>query len=168
MLFRSAVEYLTTAIQRVIATTVPVRRVCVYSRPWWTPELTDLRRRMTATRRRWISTGRVVDREEFLLTRRLFRRTLERAKLTSWRRLCDGISTVDFWALYRRLRREGTGGAMEDLVQEDSVLTSDIEKAAALAAVFFPLLPESGGGETAHPEEVHRPCVEHPQATRPG
>ena len=159
-----AVEHLTTAIQRVIATTVPVRRVCAYSRPWWTPELTDLHRRMTATRRRWIGTGRVVDREEFLLARRLFRNTLEQAKVTSWRRLCDGTSTVDFWALYRRLRREGTVGAVEDLVQGDSIATSDAEKAAALAAVFFPSLPESGGARQRtrqrsiqHAWSTHRP-----------
>ena len=66
----TAVEYLTTAIQRAIGSTVPMRRVCAYSRPWWTPALTDLRRRMTATRRRWIRSGRVADREDFLLTRR--------------------------------------------------------------------------------------------------
>ena len=160
----TAVEYLTTAIQRVIERTVPSRRVCAYSRPWWTPALTDLRHRMAATRRRWILTGRVVDREEFLLTRRLFRRTLEQAKLTSWRRLCDGTSTVDFWALYRRIRREGTVGAVEDLVQGDSILTSDAEKAAALAAVFFPPLPASGGvrqrtrqRSIEHAWSTHRP-----------
>ena len=141
----AAEQYLTSTIQSVIERTVPARRVCAYSRPWWTPELTDLRRRVASTRRRWIRTGRVVDREDFLCTRRLFRRTLERAKRDSWRRLCDDTLTRDFWALYHRIRREGSAAEVEDLVQGDSVLSSDTEKAAALAAVFFPPLPESGG-----------------------
>ena len=156
----TAVEYLTTAIQQVIERTVPKRRVCAYSRPWWTPALTDLRRKMAATRRRWIGTGRVVDREEFLVTRKLFRRTLEQAKLTSWRRLCDGTSTVDFWALYRRLRRKGSAGAVDDLVQEGSILTSDTEKAAALA-VFFPPLLESGGAR----QRTRQRSIEHAWST---
>ena len=160
----TAVEYLTSTIQGVIERTVPRRRICAYSRPWWTADLSDLRHRVAVTRRRWARTGRVVDREDFLFIRRLFRRTLVQAKLTSWRRLCDGTSTVDFWALYRRLRREGTGGAVEALQQGDRVLTSDAEKAAALAAVFFPPLPESGRGRRRtrqrsieHAWSTHRP-----------
>jgi hypothetical protein len=157
----AAAEHLTATIQRVIERTVPARRVCAYSRPWWTPRLTELRRRIASSRRRWIRTGRVVDREEFLYTRRLFRRTLERAKLDSWRRLCDGTSSSDFWALYRRLRREGSAGEVEDLIQGESVLTTDAEKAAALAAVFFPPLPESGGAR----QRTRQRSIEHTWST---
>ena len=112
----SAVEYLTTTIQGVIKRTVPARRICAYSRPWWTLQLSQLRHRMNFYWRTWTETRRVVDREDFLFTRRLFRRTLMQAKLISWWRLCDGTFTVDSWALYRCLRREGSGGTVDDLV----------------------------------------------------
>lgn len=83
--------------------------------------------------------GKVVDREEFLLICRLFVRTSEWAKLSSWWCLYNGPSTIDFCALYYHLRRERIVGAMEDLVQGDYVLTSGAEK-----AVHFPTLPEAG------------------------
>ena len=83
------------------------------------------------------------------------------AKLISWRRLCDGTSTVDFWALYRRIRREGSGGMVEDLTQGDSMLTSDIEKATTLVAVFFPSLPVSGGTR----QRTRQRSIEHAWST---
>ena len=136
-----AVNLLTQRIQRTIEHTVPERRVCQFSRPWWTPELTALRRQMAMERRHWVRSGRVVARERFLRSRSAFRRALVQAKLAAWHRLCDGSSTADFWALYRRLRREGSAGGVEDLELGGCVESSDAGKAEALASAFFPSLP---------------------------
>ena len=50
---------------------------------------------------------------------------------------------------------------MADLRQGDTVLTSDAEKAAALVAVFFPPLPESGGAR----QRTRQRSIEHSWST---
>ena len=136
-----AVTSMTDTIQRVIDALVPLKRVCQYSRAGWTPELTRLRRRVTYTRRRWVRTGRVSAREEFLMTRRLFRTTLSRARAAAWRRLCEETSAPNFWSLYRRVRRGRGDQGVEPLQHGDQTITTDSRKVEIFAGVFFPKMP---------------------------
>ena len=66
----------TDSVQPAIDALVPLKRVCQYSRAGLTLELTTLRRGVASTRHEWLRTGRIGAREEFLQSRRLFRRTL--------------------------------------------------------------------------------------------
>ena len=71
-----AVASITDSVQRVIDALVLLKRVCRYSRVGWTPESTILRRRVASARRRWLRTGRMGAKEDFLQSRRLFCMTL--------------------------------------------------------------------------------------------
>ena len=61
-----AVALVTHSVQTVIDALVLLKRVCRYSRAEWTPELTILRRRVASPHRRWLRTGRIGAREDFL------------------------------------------------------------------------------------------------------
>ena len=76
----SAVREITASITRTIDHVVPTKRLCRFSRRWWTPELTQLRHQVATARRRWMRTGRIRAREEFLVIRRRFRNALSVAK----------------------------------------------------------------------------------------
>ena len=102
-----AVREITTSLQRTIDCMVPTKRLCRFSRRWWTPELTQLRHQVTAAKRRWMRTGRIREREEFLQIRSHFRCVLSTAKTAAWRRLCERATSSNFWFLYGRLRRGG-------------------------------------------------------------
>ena len=96
-----AVASLTNSIQQVIDALVPLKRVCCYSRAGWTPELMRLQRQVASKCRRWIRTGQVTEREDFLQSCRLFWTTLHQARAATWRRLCEETSAPNFWSLYR-------------------------------------------------------------------
>ena len=66
------VASLSEALESTIRCCVPIRRLCQYSRPWWTPELSHLRNIMTQLRRHWMRRGTVQTREEYLRARSLF------------------------------------------------------------------------------------------------
>ena len=136
-----AVDYLTACVQLTTATVVPKKRVCSYSRPWWHPGLTDLRRDMHHWHRRWLRSGRVFARERYLLARRAFRTAIVTAKRDSWRRLCSETSRADLWSLYRKFSRKGDYSVVDTLELDGRVVSADTDKASALAPVFFPSLP---------------------------
>ena len=133
-----AVASLTDSIQQVINALVLLKRVCYYSRAGWTPELTRLQHRVASTCRRWIRTGRVSAREDFLQSRRLFWTTLHQARTAAWRRLCEKTCAPNFWSLYCRVRRGRESQGVETLHQGEQTIATDVGKAEALAGVFFP------------------------------
>ena len=135
------VDHVTAAIQQTIDTVVPVKRICAYSRTGWTPELTRLRRDMHTARRRWVRFRASIDRERYLRSRSLFRRTLAETRREAWRKLCESTSTGDYWRLYRKATRPSGDHGVEDLQIEGGTASTDSEKTAALAKVFFPPLP---------------------------
>ena len=137
-----AVGEVTASIKRVIEQLVPTKRLCRFSRWWWTPELTQLRHRVATARRRWMRTGRIRERETFLYIRHRFCSALSVAKAAAWRRLCERATSSDFWSLYGRLRRGGGAKGVDDLVVGDRVVRVDLEKAKVLSSVFFPQLAE--------------------------
>jgi hypothetical protein len=96
---------------------------------------------------------------------------LVEARREAWRKTCESTSTEDYWRLYRKVTRPSGDPGVEDLTTEIGTASSDQEKAAALAKVFFPALPPASSDQ---PEEVpdsswatHRPPgpVEHEPIT---
>lgn len=134
------VDHVTDCIQETMRQTVPQKRLCQFSRPWWHPGLSSSRSEMNHWRRRWTRTGRVYARERFLRARQTFRRDLVIAKRDSWRRLCSDTSFDDMWTLYKKFTRRGDLAVVEHLEHNDQIIVSDEGKAAALASVFFPPL----------------------------
>ena len=81
------------------------------------------------------------DREIYLRSRSLFRRRLAEARREAWRKMCESTSTEDYWRLYRKVTRPTGDHGVEDLTTESNIASTDQEKTAALAKVFFPALP---------------------------
>ena len=155
-----AIDYLTACIQLTTATVVPKKRACVYSRPWWHPGLTDLRRDIHHWHRRWLRSGRVFARERYLLARRAFRTAIVVAKWDSWHRLCSETSRADLWSLYKKFSCKGDYSVVDTLKLDGHVVSVDTDKASALAPVFFPSLPPVSDwrqAEIDHSWSTHRP-----------
>ena len=136
-----AVDYLTTCIQLTTAIVVPKKRVCLYSRPWWHPGLTDLQRDMHYWHWRWLRSGHVFVWERYLLAWRAFRTAIVAAKRDSWRRLCSETSRADLWSLYRKFSRKGDYSVVDTLQLDGCVVSADTDKASDLAPFFIPPLP---------------------------
>ena len=154
------VASLSEALESTIRCCVPIRRLCQYSRPWWTPELSHLRNIMTRLRRRWMRRGTVQTREEYLRARSLFRRSLREEKREAWRRLCAETSSTDYWTMFRRLFRKRGQILIEDFTQGDEVISTDAEKARVLTTTFFPSLPavtSPAQERVEHAWRTHRP-----------
>ena len=155
-----AVDYLTACVQLTTATVVPKKRVCLYSRPWWHPGLTDLRRDMHHWHRLWLRSGRVFAWERYLLARRAFWTAIVAAKRDSWRRLCSETSRADLWFLYRKFSCTGDYSVVDTLELDGCVVSADTDKASALAPVFFPSLPpvsDRQQPEIDHSWSTHKP-----------
>ena len=156
-----AVSFLTEGMQGAIAECVPVKRICPLSKPGWTPEVTILRNKMKRTRRWWMKTRRVADRERYLLARREFRRRLTETRCEAWRNLCSQTSTSDYWSLYKKVTRAAGGLVVEDLSLGGKMAVTDEEKAAMLAETFFPPLPAASANSRTtaieHAWCTHRP-----------
>ena len=157
----ASVYHMTAAIQQTMDSCVPVKRICSYSRTGWTPELTRLRTNMRSARRRWMRFRTSTDRELYLRSRSLFRRRLAEARREAWRKMCESTSTDDYWRLYRKVTRPSGDHGVEALTTERGTTSTDQEKAAALAPVFFPALPPASPdppeGAPDSPETPHRP-----------
>ena len=87
------------------------------------------------------------DREIYLRSRSLFRRRLAEARREAWRTTCESTSTEDYWRLYRKVTRPSGGHGVEDLTTESGTASTDQEKAATLARVFFPALPPASSDQ---------------------
>ena len=156
-----AVSFLTEGIQGTIAACVPVKRICPLSKPGWTPEITELRNKVKVTRRWWMKTGRVADRERYLMARSNFRRRLAETRFEAWKNLCSRTSSSDYWSLYKKATRTAGGLQVENLCARGEIAITDEEKAALLAETFFPRLPPAGADSRTeaieHAWSTHRP-----------
>ena len=131
----------TACISAVIRDQVPMRRICDFSRSWWTPEIDALRKSQTRLHRRWRRFRMESDRIAFLRGRRQLRNAIIESKKRAWQELCSNVENGDHWGMFRRLVRPSGPVTVEDLRIDGQCLTSDSDKARALASVFFPRLP---------------------------
>ena len=111
------------------------------------------------------------DRERYLRSRSLFRRRLTEARREAWRQLCESTSSADYWRLYRKVTRPSGDQGVEDLQTESGTVSTDREKATALAKTFFPPLPPASLNQQEEELDTswaaHRPPghVEHEPVT---
>ena len=164
------VAALVSCISAVIRDEVPMRRVCDFSRSWWTPEIDELRKSQTRLYRRWRKFREQSDRIAFLRGRRRLRNAIIESKKRAWRELCSNVENGDHWGMFRRLVRPSGPATVEDLTNDGQRLTSDSDKARALASAFFPRLPPDPDGSAAEdfdePDDVPEPISQHVPVTR--
>ena len=76
-----AVQQFTGIIQRVVQDQVPTRRLCQYSKNWWTPEIHELRLHMRRAARRWQRQPTLPNRALYLHLCRRLKSTIRRSKI---------------------------------------------------------------------------------------
>ena len=76
----AAVSEFIGSIHNTVATEVPQRRPCQWSKKWWTAEIGNLHSRLSHARRRWRRHNTEWDRVAFLRARRLFQGRIRTAK----------------------------------------------------------------------------------------
>ena len=80
---------LTSNIQTVIDHQVPMKRICDFSRSWWTPEIENLRKRQNWLCHRWRKSGCEQDRVAFLKGQRRLHAAIIEAKKSAWQKFCE-------------------------------------------------------------------------------
>jgi ribonuclease HI len=187
----SAVASLTEVFQGAIDDLVPEKRICWASKPWWSPQLTELRRHMKHLRNRADRLNTDHDRGLFRKARKAFTREVKKAKAAAWRRFCESVNHDDMWPSLQRILKPRQRLQVADLhVDEDQWAVEDSDKAEVLRARFFPEPPTSqafqeatvsrkreveswlsaGGGEFPHVQEfeVKRKLLEMRAVSAPG
>ena len=136
----AAVERFTRMLQQLVQDQVPWKRVCQFSREWWTPQIQMLRMEMKRAARRWQKRRSFYCRTEYHRLRRLLREEIRRGKRASWRAWCASFTRDNPWKLLRTLKPREKN-SVDDLRVDDCWIRDDKSKALKLAEVFFPQLP---------------------------
>jgi len=113
------------------------KRWCSRSKPWWNPNLKELRKELGRARRKW----RVAGISRVQAGRREFRRAIRKAKRDCWNRFLQEADGNKVWtaARYTTPRIDKTG---QGLVREDgSIAEGHWECEQAILQVYFPKGP---------------------------
>ena len=106
----SALDTLVTefsgALGRAVAAAVPVKRPSRFSKPWWSPTLTCLRREANKAYYRWRRTKSSADHSLFASARRIFKDAIRSAKRDTWRNFCSDLTPNNTWQRLKRLNRQ--------------------------------------------------------------
>ncbi len=132
------VGLLTSAIQSVSRSYVPLKRICWASRPWWSHELTDLHKQLNRLRRQWNRHKTRDNKRAVNACRRHLQKAISRAKHASWRKMCEQASDEDIWTAFRKLTRPRRLRTIPVLRVNDDHIADDEGKARVLLDRFFP------------------------------
>ena len=138
----AAVDRFTVTLQQLVKEQVPWKRVCQFSRDWWTPQIKRLRTEMKRAARRWQKRRSLHCRTEYHRLRRLLREEIRRGKRARWRAWCASFTRDDPWRLLRTLKPKEKN-SVEDLRVDDCWIRDDQSKALTLTEIFFPKLPDA-------------------------
>ena len=112
--------------------------------PWWSPELTALRKQVNALKRR-VKRCKNTDLKEiskarFKALKNLYRAELIRAKQESWKKFCTESTKHTPWKLYKTCKSgfPRTPVPTSLTLADGSTTTSETETASALHHKFFP------------------------------
>ena len=162
-----ATEAFHEGFQSVIGAEVPVKRLCSFSKSWWSPEIQRLHTTLQSARRRWKRTGDRRDWAALVEARRMFRGRVRGAKQETWQKICTDASTSDYWSLYKRVTSTRGPAAVDDLKVEDHWVRSDAEKASVLAEAFFPKLQPGPALLSSDPSPACTETGDAPRAVTP-
>ena len=133
---------LTEVLQGAIEDLVPVKRICWASKPWWSPHLSELRKRMRHLRNRADRLDTEHDRGLFRRARKAFTQEVKKAKAAAWRRFCESVNHADMWPALQRILKPRRRLQVADLqTGDDQWAVDDHDKANMLQTRFFPEAP---------------------------
>ena len=137
-----AVAGFTEMLQQMVTNHVPVKRVCQFSRNWWTPDIKILHERMRQAARHWQKKRILHFRANYLHARQLLRTAIRRSKRLQWRMWCASFTRANPWQLLRFVKPRSSQ-SVEALSVDGSLIQDDVGKAQHLKKIFFPTLPRA-------------------------
>ncbi|PPQ87142.1 hypothetical protein CVT25_000282, partial [Psilocybe cyanescens] len=162
---------LTTALQEAIKLVVPTNKPCPNSKRWWNRELSDLRKDMNKLSRLSYRYRAVPDHPshaEHEAKAKAYGKEMDRAKLQHWRDFLEDATTKDIWTANKYISTPTTDGGktripalkQKTVAGQNAKLTTNEEKAEALATSFFPQKPAESTvpADYGYPEPLPPPA----------
>jgi hypothetical protein len=93
---------LSDSFQKVIASHVPVKHLCRFSNPWWSPHLGELRLKVIKCKKEWLKHPTPDNKRILNNAKRELKNTIFKAKRESWKDFCDNTPFLTIGHLSRR------------------------------------------------------------------
>src|SRR3981189_178279 len=168
--FQAAVNNLTSTLQDVIRTTVPVSRPCPHSKRWWSKELLDLKKRKNKLSGISYKYRAVLDHpshEQHKAVRNQYGDAIVKAKEQHWADFLEEAEERDLWIANKyisnlpgdRSKTQIPALKVESPGNHVTVVTSNEGKAELLSKQFFPPAPtvSTVPNNYAYPQRVPMP-----------
>ena len=95
------VDFITSVIFHASTKSMPIKRAGMCNVPWWSLEISYMRKRLNAARRRFQRTSandiRELYKRKYLDLRKKYNHMLVDAKNESWKKFLSGINNLDVW-----------------------------------------------------------------------
>ena len=117
----------TTMMQQIVEEQVPIKRICHFSKEWWTPEIKQLRSLMRRAARIWQKYRTLLARAECLESRRCRQKAVRKSKQFCWRLWCARCQRSNPWQLLRKVNPK-MPPIVDDLTCGDNLITMDRDK----------------------------------------
>src|SRR5271169_993367 len=126
---------ISTAISRALQETTPRKRMSPFSKRWWKPELTGMRRIKNKARNIFRRTRREEDKIEWKEKLREYNRAIKRAKRETWRNFVEQADEKTIWQVKKYTDSTPTTTYIPTLQGKAS---TNEEKATTFQKTFFP------------------------------
>jgi ribonuclease HI len=133
--------------------------------PWWTQNLTILRKKVNAQRRKFQRTKGDNDlrehrKEQYLATKTEYTATIRKERYTSWKEYCTMTSITNPWSgIYRILAgRDKRSAPQTTLKQEDGTLTTNFQE--TIQHILQSLTPEDNEEDDTEMQKNTRALVQ--------
>jgi len=155
------VESLTAATAQAVDRFTPNTRPTPYSKRWFTPDLKVQQTEVNQLRRRWQASCAELGRDHANTTaafqamqkkRRLWTRTIEKAKASHWRQFLDEAGEGKLWKAATYMKPREAWGCTPALRVGSEELTENKDKAQAFLEAFFPAMNTPDPSPPAAPE----------------
>jgi hypothetical protein len=168
--FQTAVESLTSTLQDVIRTTVPVSRPCPHSKKWWNKELSDLKKRknkLSGISYKFRAIPDHPSHEQHKAVRNQYGDAIVKAKEQHWVDFLEDVEERELWIANKFISNPSGDGSKSRIPSlkvklpdnSISVITSNEGKAKILSKQFFPPTPTTSTVPANHssPRRVPMP-----------
>jgi len=136
-----------------------VRRWAISRQPWWTDQLTSLRKTLNLNKRQGLMRR---DRPAYNRLRNDYLREIRKSKMDSWRQFSDDIN-VNTWGKAFKYAKNGPRKniVISSLTKHDGTLCGSVDETMdILLDTFVPLDPDQGGLSWLGPLEHYVPVTE--------
>jgi hypothetical protein len=129
---------ITAALAKAIECTTPRRKICPFSKRWWTEELTKARRETNKARNKFKKTGNEEHKRAWKERERKYRGKIKKAKRSTWRKFVKEADEKTIWKLKKYMDSTPTSSYIPTI---NETAASNDEKAEIFKSTFFPPPP---------------------------